>query len=104
MEAQRVPGSPATAPGHGAASGSVPTDGSRAGPDGRPGTFGGARCPARSHRDGPAAYDERHSLRKRRSTLSTMRETLLSKPLWGRLPQKEMEPTENTAPPSGVSK
>lgn len=44
------------------------------------------------------------SPQNRRSTLSTMREMLLLKSLCGRLPQNVIDPTENTAPPLGVSK
>ena len=40
---------------------------------------------------------------KRRTTFSRRRETGPSKPLRHRLPQKVIEPTENTAPPEGNS-
>ena len=45
-----------------------------------------------------------HPREKRRTTFSNSREIGPSKPLRHRLPQKVIEPTENTAPPDGVSK
>lgn len=39
-----------------------------------------------------------------RTTFSRMRETGPSKPFRHRLPQKVIDPTENTAPPLGLSK
>ncbi len=42
--------------------------------------------------------------RKRRRTFSLSLATLLSYPLCGRLAPQAIEPTENTAPPPGVSK
>ena len=45
-----------------------------------------------------------HSCRNRLKTLVSSLETLLSKPLNGRLPQNVIEPVENTAPPEEVSK
>ena len=52
----------------------------------------------------PGERDSLYVSRKRLKTLSTMREMSLSKSLWGRLPQKVIEPTEKTAPPFGASK
>ncbi len=43
-------------------------------------------------------------LLKRRMTFSRMREIGPSKPRRHKLPQKVIEPTENTAPPDGLSK
>ena len=40
----------------------------------------------------------------RRTTFSNNRDTGPSKPLRHRLPQKVIDPTENTAPPDGMSK
>jgi hypothetical protein len=43
-------------------------------------------------------------LKNLRRTFAVIRETLLSYPLWERLPHQEMAPTANTAPPFAVSK
>ncbi len=53
----------------------------------------------------PAARPRRaFAALKRRTTFSRRRDTGPSKPSRHKLPQKVIEPTENTAPPEGVSK